>query len=194
MTRKGGESSLVAWGTHLLDVERRKKKGGGRESGAVSSTPDAPLAAAANPAAQSTHRESWDTDKDWEFGLELIERIRALSNDLAQKEQDRAYLEVQKNALEAELLGQRPALEMAISREGFEKRHAEKAEAALHDEHERYVNQKARVKELEERIHLAFNAHHRGNDPECAFIEMPMAELRELKPAPPAPDGERTAK
>ena len=26
---------------------------------------------------------------------------------------------------------------------------AEKAEAALHDEHERYVNQKARVKELE---------------------------------------------
>ena len=47
-------------------------------------------------------------------------------------------------ALDAELA----ALEKGAV-EGSWRARAEKAEAALHDEHERYVNQKARVKELE---------------------------------------------
>ena len=59
-------------------------------------------------------------------------------------------------ALEAELLGQRPALGMAISREGFEKRRAEKAESdgrllgkMLDAQNEKLQKAEARVKELE---------------------------------------------
>ena len=59
-------------------------------------------------------------------------------------------------ALEAELLGQRPAFGMAISREGFEKRRAEKAESdgrllgkMLDAQNEKLQKAEARVKELE---------------------------------------------
>ena len=85
---------------------------------------------AANPAACPICGATRDTE-----GHDFTERIRAL---------------------ETELLGQRPALEMAISREGFEKRRAEKAESdgrllgkMLDAQNEKLHKAEARVKELE---------------------------------------------
>ena len=134
-THKNGGGREICSGPECIGHED-----GGRESGngvperATESPkgriPGRTHPGAANPAACPICGATRDTE-----GHDFTERIRAL---------------------ETELLGQRPALEMAISREGFEKRRAEKAESdgrllgkMLDAQNEKLQKAKVRVKELE---------------------------------------------